>query len=101
MVHSVSNHRSPLPLDCKRKTRRQAHLWIELVDPGDGLLDLAPPDGPANVDSSFDRVNVDRRRDARLASEAGGRVAVALDDEVVHDEPVQIAVGQLVSSSGL
>jgi hypothetical protein len=68
------------------------YLWIELVDATDGVVDVAALDGSSDDHAVEDAFRVDEWLEAALPAKAVGGILVALDDEVVHDEPVEIAV---------
>lgn len=68
------------------------HLWVEIVDSLDGLLNVSALNGCADNHAILDRLEVDGRFGATLMAELFGSVLVSFDDEVVHDEFVQIPI---------
>lgn len=65
------------------------YMRIEVVDAPNSILDIATLDRRADGHAMLDRLEVDRR-DAGLAREAVGRFLVALDDEIVHQDAVEL-----------
>ena len=72
------------------------HLWIEVVDALNGLDNVALLDGLPDGHPVLDALEIcllrRRRCHPRLACKVLGGLLVALDDEVVHDEPIEVAV---------
>lgn len=66
------------------------HLWIQLVYPTDCIFNVATLDRTANDHSVLDALQIHLGIQACLEREAFGGVLVALDDEVIHNQPVQI-----------
>lgn len=66
------------------------YLWVEIVDSLNGLLNVATLDRCADNHAVLDGLEVDGWFCATLMAELFGGILVSLDDEVVHDEFVQI-----------
>lgn len=69
----------------------QTYLWVELVDPPNGLLDTPFLDGLTNFHAFLDHCMVDVGWETCLPSELDGGVREAFYEEVVEDEGVHIA----------
>ena len=72
-----------------RQEGKATHVWIEIVDAPDSILDVAALDRRADGHAMLDGLEIDRPN-ARLACEAVGRLLVALDDEVVHQDAIEL-----------
>lgn len=64
------------------------HLWVEVVDTRDGLADVAPLQRFADIHPALNTIQIHWRVDPGLAAELLCGGLEALDDEVVHDEPI-------------
>lgn len=73
------------------KARGETHFRVQLVDAANCLLDATVFDCLTNLHPLLDRVLVDRRGDACLASKLDRGVRESLHDEVVEHECIEIA----------
>lgn len=67
-----------------------SYLWVEIVDSLNGFLNVAAKDSFADNRAILDRLEVDGWFGATLMAELFRGVLESFDDEVVHDEFVQI-----------
>jgi hypothetical protein len=76
----------------RKKRTRRTHLGIELVDSTDGLFDTTVFDRLADLHALLDHRMVDVVRETSLAGELDRSVGEPLDQEVIKDQSVEIAV---------
>ena len=68
----------------------KSYLWVELVDFFNGGLDIPRMDGRSNVHSFLDRIDVRLGLNIGLDSEFLRRRRIAIGDEVVHNQIIDI-----------
>lgn len=78
----------------------QTHLRIQLIDPSDGILDISPLNGTPDRHAILYAVQVDLRAETSLMGESLSGVLVAFNDEVVHDEAVEVTVKEQEEGGG-
>ena len=66
------------------------NLRVQVVHPSDSIPDITALERLSDVHPVLDGVEVDWRVEPSLLAEFLRRGLVALDDEIVHDEPVQV-----------
>ena len=71
---------------------RWANLGIQIIDSLHGILDIPGLYGVANIHAVLDGGKVDVGRKRRFLAELFRSVLVALDNQIVHDECVEVTV---------
>lgn len=77
--------------------RLRTYLVIDLIDELDSLFHVASVDGVAHSDALPNALHVLRVAEVGLLSKFLCCGGIAFRDEIVHDDPVDLAASELVS----
>src|SRR6266404_3153223 len=83
--------------DC-RKCGKAIYLWIQVVNPRDCLLDVTTIKGLANVPSALYACKVNSGLDARLKAEFLCSRFISLNNEIIHDEAIEVTSDKRMSA---
>jgi hypothetical protein len=76
----------------KAEKKSETYLGVKVVHEGDGVVHFASVQRLADVYSPFDAVEIHGRGETGFGTEVLRRGLVAFDDQIVHDEAVQVPV---------
>ena len=66
------------------------YLRVQIIHPGNGFCNIAALKSFSYVHTAFDAFEIDPGRQVGLAAKLLRRRLVPLDDEVIHNEAVQV-----------